>query len=283
MKIKTINGAKRKNRKFREPFWVRAKRFIVKSSKVLAVVFAFPAVAFGGWWSYNELKTTPYLAIKKINVAGVQKITKEEMMELSGLKEGQNLLSFDADEVALKLKANPWVDTVEVKRGVPDTVDIIVRERQPIALVKLDSLYVMDSHGVVFKRFSAEEDGLDLPVVTGLTIEGMKEDVKGLEGRLLELITTLTNRNGFDITEVSEINIDPVYGLSIFTLEEGVRLDVGMDRFEEKLASFDKILKTRDGVLKGIEAFDLNNHREVIVRFTTDVVKEGGEADGQKG
>ncbi|OGP94902.1 MAG: hypothetical protein A2V53_00100 [Deltaproteobacteria bacterium RBG_19FT_COMBO_56_10] len=41
--------------------------------------------------------------------------------------------------------------------------------------------------------------------------------------------------------------------------------------------------KTRDGVLKGIEAFDLNNHREVIVRFTTDVVKEGGKGDGKKG
>ena len=148
--------------------------------------------------------------------------------------------------------------------------------------MKLDALYVMDTSGVIFKKYSAEE-GLDLPVVTGLSKESLASGGENLEERLMELISVLTNRSGFNITNVSEINIDADHGLSLFTLDEGVRLDVGMGSFEEKLASFEKILGTRGGVLKGIEAFDLNNYREVIVRFTTDVVKEGGTGDGKKG
>jgi len=181
-----------------------------------------------------------------------------------------------------RLKANPWLEAVDINRELPGTIEITVRERDAIALVKLDALYVMDSNGVIFKKYAAEE-GLDLPVVTGLSKESLASGTENLEARLMELISVLTNRSGFNITNVSEIKIDADYGLSLFTLDEGVRLDMGMGSFEEKLASFEKILGTRDGVLKGIEAFDLNNHREVIVRFTTDVVKEGGKGDGKKG
>jgi cell division protein FtsQ len=226
--------------------------------------------------------TSPYLAITDITVAGAQRVASEEVLAASGIVQGQNIFSFSKDEVLSRLKANPWLESVEINRELPGTIEITVKERDAIALVKLDSLYVMDSGGVIFKKYSAEE-GLDLPVVTGLTKESLAAGAENIETRLMELISVLTNRSGFNITNVSEIKIDADHGLSLFTLDEGVRLDVGMGSFEEKLASFEKILGTRDGVLKGIEAFDLNNHREVIVKFTTDVVKEGGEGDGKKG
>ena len=61
----------------------------------------------------------------------------------------------------------------------------------------------------------------------------------------------MTNRSGFNITNVSEINIDADHGLSSLR-STGVRLDVGMGSFEEKLASFEKILGTRGGSLRAL-------------------------------
>lgn len=272
---------KRKNKRLKEPFGKRAKRFAVRSAKVIVVVAALPTVAFGGWWMYRQLVTTEYLSVSTINVAGVEKVTKEEVVELSGIKEGQNILSFKAKDIVSALKKNPWIEEAIIKRSVPDTINIEIKERQPIALVKLDEMYVMDRNGIIFKRF-AQEDELDLPVVTGLTKESLN-DASQTEGGLLELLKVLSARNGFNITNISEIHVDATYGLSVFTVEDGVRLDLGKEGFEEKFASFEKILKTRDGILNGIEAMDLSNHREVVVRFTTDVVKEGGKGNGQKG
>ncbi|OGP14151.1 MAG: hypothetical protein A2052_05875 [Deltaproteobacteria bacterium GWA2_54_12] len=281
MKIKPIKTKKR-NRRHREPLSARASRSAKKWGKVLAFVLPIPAFVYGAWWAYGQVTTSPYLNITDITVAGAQRVASEEVLAASGIVQGQNIFSFSKDEVTSRLKANPWLESVEINRELPGTIEITVKERDAIALVKLDSLYVMDSNGVIFKKFTAEE-GLDLPVVTGLSKESLAAGTENIETRLMELISVLTNRSGFNITNVSEIKIDADHGLSLFTLDEGVRLDVGMGSFEEKLASFEKILGTRDGVLKGIEAFDLNNHREVIVRFTTDVVKEGGEGDGKKG
>ncbi|CAG1066365.1 Cell division protein DivIB [uncultured bacterium] len=281
MKMKPFKTKKR-NRRHREPLGPRAVRGAKKIGKVLAFTIPLPALAFGAWWAYGQVTTSKYLVVTDVTVAGAQRVAPEELVAASGIVQGQNIFSFSKDEVLARLKANPWLESIEINRELPGSIEITVKERDAIALVKLDSLYVMDSNGVIFKRYSAEE-GLDLPVVTGLTKESLASATENLEERLMELISVLTNRSGFNITNVSEIKIDADHGLSLFTLDEGVRLDVGMGSFEEKLVSFEKILGTRDGVLKGIEAFDLNNHREVIVRFTTDVVKEGGEGDGKKG
>lgn len=280
MRIKPLK--KKRNRRHREPLGPRLLRGAKMFVKVLAFTLPLPALGYGAWWAWGQVTTSQYFNVTGVTVIGAQRVAAEDVVAASGITAGLNMFSFSKDEVASRLKANPWVESVEVDRELPGTVEITVRERDPIALVKLDALYLMDSAGVIFKRYSAEE-GLDLPVVTGLTKESLASSPENLEERLMELISVLTNRSGFNITNVSEIKIDADHGLSLFTLDEGVRLDVGMGSFEEKLASFEKILSTRDGVLKGIEAFDLNNHREVIVRFTTDVVKEGGEGDGKKG
>ena len=281
MKMKPIKTRKR-NRRHREPLATRASRSAKKWGMVLAFALPVPALVYGAWWAYGQVTTSPYLVIEDITVAGAQRVAAEEVLAASGIVQGRNIFYFSKDEVLARLKANPWLEAVDINRELPGTIEITVRERDAIALVKLDALYVMDSNGVIFKKYAAEE-GLDLPVVTGLSKESLASGTENLEARLMELISVLTNRSGFNITNVSEIKIDADYGLSLFTLDEGVRLDMGMGSFGEKLASFEKILGTRDGVLKGIEAFDLNNHREVIVRFTTDVVKEGGKGDGKKG
>ncbi|MBI5237169.1 MAG: FtsQ-type POTRA domain-containing protein [Deltaproteobacteria bacterium] len=275
-------GKQRRNRRLKEPFFRRARRFALKRFKMAVVIASLPALCYGGWRLYRELITTPYLDIQTINVAGVQRVTEEEVVELSGLSEGQNLLAFRGKDVIAGIKKNPWVEKAEVRRSLPDTVDIEITERQPLVLVKLDDLYVMDREGVVFKKASHEDD-LDLPVVTGLTREGLKKDSKGLTEGLLELIRALKDRKGFNLARVSEIHVDPTFGLSVYTLDEGVRLELGVGGYEQKFASFEKILRSREGTLRGIEAMDLNNCREVVVRFNSNVAKEGGDTHGQKG
>ncbi len=273
---------KKRNRRFKEPLRVRLKRTFLRVTKITLATIALPAVSFCGWWGYRQAITTPYLSIHNINVEGYRRVSKEEVMGLSGIKEGQNILSFRIKDSIGSIESNPWIEGAEIKRSLPGSVTIEVRERYPVAFVKLDSLYVMDINGVVFKRLS-KEDGLDLPVVTGLTMEGIGQDSKGLQEGVIKLIRTLTERKGFDITQVSEINVDPVFGLSIYTLEDGIRLEVGVDSFEQKLSAFERILKSRGGSLEGVEAMDLNTPRSVIIRLNTNVVEEGGEAHGKKG
>jgi len=281
MKKKPLKS-KRRNRRHREPLIKRGIRALARFAKVAAVLVAVPALAYGGWLAYREITTSERLAIEKIEIAGTRRVSDDDIYDLAGIEQGDNILSFRESTVAENIKRNPWVEDVNISRSLPSKVIIEVTEREPLALVKLDTMYVMDSSGVVFKKFSGS-DVLDLPVITGLTMDGLKESTGELEAGLLELIRTLKGREGFNLAKVSEIHADRVFGLSVYTLDEGVRLDVGLSGFAPKLASYEKILKTRGGSLNGIEAMDLNNYREVVVRFSANVVKEGGEAHGKKG
>lgn len=281
MKKKPLKS-KRMNRRHREPLVKRGARALARFAKVAAVLVAVPALAYGGWLAYREITTSERLAIEKIEIAGTRRVSDDDIYDLAGIEQGDNILSFRESTVAENIKRNPWVEDVNISRSLPSKVIIEVTEREPLALVKLDTMYVMDSSGVVFKKFSGS-DVLDLPVITGLTMDGLKESTGELEAGLLELIRTLKGREGFNLAKVSEIHADRVFGLSVYTLDEGVRLDVGLSGFAPKLASYEKILKTRGGSLNGIEAMDLNNYREVVVRFSANVVKEGGEAHGKKG
>lgn len=274
--------SKRRNRRHREPFLKRAGRSLARFVKVAVVLAAVPVLAYGGWRGYKEITTTERLAIETIEIAGAFRVSEDDIHDLAGIEEGDNILSFRESVVAGKIRRNPWIKEVDISRGLPSTVTIEVTEREPLALVKLDAMYVMDTSGVVFKKYSPE-DGLDLPVITGLTADGLRETTGELEEGLLELMRTLRGREGFNLAKVSEIHADRVFGLSVYTLDDGVRLDVGLQGFAPKLESFEKILKTRGGSLNGIEAMDLNNYREVVVRFSANVVKEGGEAHGKKG
>lgn len=274
--------SKRGNRRHREPFLKRAGRSLARFVKVAVVLAAGSALAYGGWRGYKEITTTERLAIETIEIAGAFRVSEDDIHDLAGIEEGDNILSFRESVVAGKIRRNPWIKEVDISRGLPSTVTIEVTEREPLALVKLDAMYVMDTSGVVFKKYSPE-DGLDLPVITGLSADGLRETTGELEEGLLDLMRTLKGREGFNLAKVSEIHADRVFGLSVYTLDDGVRLDVGLQGFSPKLESFEKILKTRGGSLNGIEAMDLNNYREVVVRFSANVVKEGGEAHGKKG
>lgn len=270
--MKSVVRKKRLNRRHREPILKRAANAAFKCAKVLVAVSILPSLAYGGYYLYGKLLTTEYLSVSSIEVTGVKRLSRDAVIELSGIRRGDNILSISVKGAEEGVRRNPWVERVSVSRRPPGSVRLEVRERSPLALVKMDGLYVMDESGVVFKRLEGE-DSLDLPIVTGIREDVLSEEE--LQASLLELIQVLRTRKGFGIDDVSEIHVDPVYGFTVYTLEDGVMLSLGKGTFEEKLLAFERIKRSR-GTLSGIEAMDLNNDREVVVRFYSDVVKGGG-------
>lgn len=261
--------AKKRNRRLKEPFIRRAKAVFLRSLWNLFVFSILPVAVLGGHWLYTELVSAEFLEIRTVDVSGGERVKAEDLISASGIRPGQNILSFSAGNAEVSLRMNPWVRTARVTRRLPDTVKIDVVERVPIALVKLDGLFVMDSEGVIFKRLS-NADAVDLPIVTGFSAEVMRESQAGggLESGLIDLLGALSRRSGFNSRQVSEIRIDPVYGFFIYTLSEGIRIGMGKGNFEEKLSAFEKIAHSRGGVLTGMEAVDLTKDNEAIVKLT---------------
>lgn len=148
-------------------------------------------VGFGGWVGGRQLwnwirHDTGLLAVQRIDVIGQRRLTRDELLRVSGLGVGQDILDLDARAAEQRLIALPLVRRATVRRNWHRTVDIAVEERAPVAVVLLDQLWEVDVDGVVLPPGA---DGVtDLPIIRGVAADtalpGMQLTADGLPGAL---------------------------------------------------------------------------------------------------
>lgn len=81
-------------------------------------------------------------------VAGTPRIPAEALRKAVAPFEGGNLVLLPLENVEAAVRRNPWVDTVEVAKELPDRLRVEVTERRPVALlVKGGGLVYADEKG----------------------------------------------------------------------------------------------------------------------------------------
>ena len=110
---------------YTQPQAFNRNRLLVQLITVFAVVAAL------------VLGLSVFFKVETIQVSGAEVYSEWTIREASGLKEGDNLLTFSHARSAALIKANlPYVDTVRFGIKLPDTVNIIVKEDEVVYAVK---------------------------------------------------------------------------------------------------------------------------------------------------
>ena len=163
---------------------------------VLLIVFALKA---------------PIFNIIDIQVEGNEKISKDEIINLSGLKLGENIFKFN-NKIIMKIKENRYIDNVKISRNLPGTVIVQVQERKVRYKINLINSYTyIDSNGYILENSTIN---LNVPIIIGFSItenEQMNserlniEDLKKLNkiDKIIESVKTINKEN-----EISEITIE---------------------------------------------------------------------------
>lgn len=227
-----------------------------------AVAIALVAAAVRGL-----LKTTPF-PVQQVEVRGVQRLTREEIVALTGITPGQNLLSLRLKAVGQQVAQNPWVASVRVQRFFPGTVAVSVTERRPVAVVNLGLLYYLDDQGEPFKPLNFG-DQLDLPVITGFSEEGLAAEPTATREALkaaCELLAALKSHGSFILADVSEIHYDRAHGFTLFTTSGALPIKVGSSDFPGKLTRFAQIYQNLMSQRPGLQYIDLDYSDRIIVK-----------------
>ena len=88
---------------------------------------------------------------------------------LTGLR-GENIVWTDLAAWRRRLLSSPWVRDAALRRSLPSTVEVMVWERAPIGIGRINGeLYLVDEHGVVIDEYGPKYADLDLPIIDGLT------------------------------------------------------------------------------------------------------------------
>lgn len=104
---------------------IRRRIFYVSLFAVMCVVFT--AVCF-----------LVFFKIETVTVEGTSRYSDEEIIAAFGVDYGENLYSFDADELEQVLVAElPYINSVIIERDLPSTVILHIEEKEPSMYVEL--------------------------------------------------------------------------------------------------------------------------------------------------
>ena len=114
-------------------------------------------------------------------------LTEQEIIDLSNIVVGQNMFSIRKSKSVENIKTNKYVESVKIKRAIPDKLRIIVKERQiKFQLENMDEgtayIYV-DNHGIAVDKSAEKKDCIIVAGYKTNNIQyGEKLDENDLEG-----------------------------------------------------------------------------------------------------
>lgn len=100
-----------------------------------------------------------FLPVKKFELVGITQYEKSEIIELSGIKDGDRLYSVDTKKAEEKLLGSCfYLEEVHIERKFPDKIVISVTERVPEWYIEVSgSYYSMDGSFMVMEETISEE------------------------------------------------------------------------------------------------------------------------------
>ncbi|MBS0235784.1 MAG: FtsQ-type POTRA domain-containing protein [Proteobacteria bacterium] len=81
-------------------------------------------------WQYLKDK----MILNTINIQGTQRLSAQEIMDITGIAPQMDIMSIDLSVVKNRLEENPWVENAEIRRIIPDILTITIQEAIPSAL-----------------------------------------------------------------------------------------------------------------------------------------------------
>jgi len=197
--------------------------------------------------------------LREVVVTGNTTRSSSEIAGLSGLQLGMNILSVDEQAVAKAFASSSYLDLLDVRVEMPDTVVLEVRERTVCAAVNCAGVILLiDEEGYILNKSSV------LPKIPNLIlVSGMNVTISS-QGRILEAEASYQIRDMRlllaairDIGAegmISELNVSDQDNLYLVS-QSGIQILLGSsDRIEEKMAWAKAVLSvlTQEGIMRGV-------------------------------
>ena len=214
----------------------------------------------------------PHFLVKEVSVKGAERYSAEELVELSKIKIGEEILAVDMDSAIDEILKNcPYVHSVSVTVHLSGKVVLNIVEEKDLMYAEEDGLYISfsKSFSVIEIKESAEEFSgflyVELPVMTSLRAGGRVKFASGDEWAketLLALADRLKKSDfGDKLTIVSVKNERELY----YVLDGKCKVILGeMKDLDAKESLVEGLLVQKGGIPSTPTTFDVRDPKKII-------------------
>ena len=209
--VKRISYEEEKKRRQKRERRYKIIKFILKILLLLAIITGVLLFLF----------VSPVFNIKEISVQGNSKINADEIKSLSKLNIEENIFKFSSKEIEKNIKENAYVNTVQVGRKFPSTVEINITERVAKYQLEYGNAFIyIDENGYILE---ISNENINLPIIRGYETaqENIKTGNKLTEEDCNRLVTvekflkSAQNYEIYDIITYIDISNDKEYKMEL--------------------------------------------------------------------
>ncbi len=213
-----------------------------------------------------------FLNVETVNIYGNENYSYEDILEHVSINIGQNIYSFDADEIENEiLKSLPYVGAVEVKRDLPSSVDInITEEKAYYSAYLAGDTYILSPNLKVLKCIPDKNSQDDLVPISINNVRRcfVGRQVEFVNERNLASLTSLYN--GFESmgiqSKIKRVDFTSRFDISI-NYDNRFEVYVGdTDNIDIKMRFLVAIIDELDSDATG--TIDVSNPQEASVSLS---------------
>lgn len=206
------------------------------------------------------LATSPQFALAHLRIEGARRVAPERVVSALTPLRGRNLLRLSLREVEARLADDPWIASTTIRKQLPNSLVVEIRERRPAALLRRSGdLFYVDSSGFVIGPYDLRGP-VNLPVLDQAT--GAPLDVVGA----LELSAALVRVApawGSDLSEIEMLGARD-YRIWLETLPFPVVVSAA--GVEGQIRKLERILPQILQRYESVGAVDLRYSRQIVIQ-----------------
>ncbi|RDW18471.1 cell division protein FtsQ [Oceanobacillus arenosus] len=211
---------------------------------------------------------SPLSHIKTIQIHGNSHVSDETIIEQSGLTMDTNIWMLNHENIEKKLSKNPVIESVEVSRNLPWTVNIHVNEFKIVGYMKEETNYFpILGNGVTLKELGQTSFNGKSPLILGFTKE-----------EYLHRMAEELNELPFNISAlISEVHWQPTednkYKILLY-MNDGYMVDATIRNFADNMQVYPSIVAQLEPQSKGIIHLGVGVYFESFNKKPADDVEE---------
>ena len=236
---------------------------------VLVYACATCALAYALFQTTVIVAHAHVLRVDRIVVHGNERLSKGDVLAVMSGLQGESLLWTDLDRWRKRLLASAWVQDAALRRSLPSTIDIVISERRPVAIGRINGdTFLIDERGVIIDQYGPQYADLDLPIVDGLSAapsesgtltDAARADLAARVIASLEPKPSIAKR-------LSQIDVTDVHNATVILSGDTAAIQLGEDQFLPRLDSYLQMASALRDQVPDIDSVDLRFDDRIYVR-----------------
>lgn len=228
---------------------VKVKRKKLRIGIVFLVLITFGLIGYLGYYVFEN---TIDDKIKNIYIIGNENIKDYEIMELAKIDNYPRFLSISSNEMERRIKINPFIKNVDVKKRLGNQVYIYITEYKPLFYNKNNQKLILETN----KELVLEKTMNDIPTL----INPVTDDkvYKNLVNKFIKINDNIKQK----MSEISYTPNEVDKERFLLSMKDGNYVYITLTKIDE-INKYLDVLSTLDNK-KGILYLDSGNYFEIL-------------------